>query len=317
MLTSYQRKLNDIERRVKERRTTLEASLDVLTKRDAKKEDIAKLQLQLRHNDGEITEFLLDALPFLREYSMQCADQTTQVRLTFEFQRHFNCIESKRHPSAAEVIVQHLTNDCDACKGRNSLVDERKSATIVCTLCGLSKHYAIPDGVAGLTHEQRTSLPPAPYTYKPLQHFIDMLNNVEARASRHVPPEIIDTLAVRFDLMRVRRTDIMPQDVRLQLREIHACKYYENIYHITRRLNPTYQLVNIPEQRKQILKSMFREVYPRFFRNARKVNPLRKNFLSYPFVAFKRRVMWWMSDCNCAKSTRASTMRTSTTSRDA
>lgn len=286
MLTSYQRKLNEIQLREKTRRNQLQSSLKelALRKETDTNTKIDAVKNQLEHTQDELTEFLLDAIPFLQSYDNMGNDGRSKTELTIEFQRQFDCVEMS---AAKKHFVPQQTNNCTKCKSLHSLIDDPKNASVVCTVCGVSTHYAIPDGVAGLTHEQRITLPPAPYTYKPLQHFIDMLNNVEAKTSRHVPVEIISEVRKRFELMRVPKTDITPKDVRLLLRQVHQCRYYENIYHITRHLNPEYKLIAIPEKRKQILKSMFREVYPRFFRNARKVNPKRKNFLSYPYVAYK------------------------------
>jgi hypothetical protein len=285
MHTSYQRKLNEIHQRQKDMRHRLQTSLRELAARKQRDEaKIAVVERQLEHTQDELTEFLLDAVPFLQSYDMVGLDNQSKVALTTEFQRQFRCVETA---AAAKCFVPAQTNDCAECGEANTLIDDTKNASIVCTVCGITQQYSIPDGVAGLTHAQRITLPPAPYTYKPLQHFIDMLNNVEAKTSRHVPREIVDEVRTRFKLMRVPCRSITPKDVRLLLRQIHQCRYYENIYHITRKLNPEYELIKIPEKRKQILKSIFREVYPRFFRNARRINPKRKNFLSYPYVAYK------------------------------
>ena len=243
-------------------------------------------------------EFLLDATPFLAEYAGLTKQHRSKTDITKEFQRQFNCTE---HEKIAIVREPTHFERCPRCNTRNGWVDASRDAANICTVCGYVASYFIPDGTKGLTHEQRLHLPPAPYTYKPLAHFSDLINNVEAKSSSHKIPQIlIKELQAQFKLMEVDFRRITPKDVRLRLREIKAghiydggnrpirgCQYYEDIHFITRILNPTYKKVQIPEQRKTILKSMFREVYPRFHANARAIQPKRKNFLSYPYVAYK------------------------------
>ena len=280
MLTSYQRKLNEHVHQCQK----LESSLKELYEAENVAErhgEVASLKTRLKQSDGAMIEFLLDSTPFLSEYSGLKATRRTKRQITEDFQRQFDCPERKFE------ILTDVQGACKNCGSMREYIHEPRNAETVCETCGLVAAYGIAEGTKGLTHEQRLHLPPAPYTYKPLQHFIDMLNNVEATSAHRLPKSIVKRLREKFELLQVRREDITPKDVRLMLRQVKACRYYEDTYYLTRVLNPTYTRVEIPVQRKDILKNMFREVYPRFRRNAVVIHPTRKNFLSYPYVAYK------------------------------
>lgn len=251
MLVSYQRKLNCIEK---------------------------------TGNQVELQEFLLDAIPFLNAYHGLKSDDRSREQLTCEFQKAFNCQEGIR---SKQVFADQPSNSCTECKTSNSLILDSRNAIIVCTECGIQSEYSIPDGKASLPHADRITLPSSVYTYKPLSHFADLLRNVEARNTRIVPLSAFESIKHQFEQLRVSPERITPHFVKEIMRELRLCKYYENVQQITHRLNPQYKLVRIPEKRILILKSMFREVYPRFFRNAKKVDRCRKNFLSYPYCAYK------------------------------
>lgn len=288
MNVSYQRKLNSFQKIRDDRADEMKLLVQKMDtssalQRASYNKQIGALESAMHSADGDINGFLLDALPFLYEHERLKQNKQPQTLITEEFQRHFGC-KPTHTPHKTE---ERFPTKCPECGASRSFVDCAQEATYVCTSCGFVSSYGIAPGVNGLTHQERILLPSPPYTYKPLQHFIDLLNQVEARASRCIPGAIITALEQRVCQLRVDRDRITPHHVRAMLRDINQCKHYEDVHQITKRLNRTYQLITIPEQRKQILKNMFREVYPRFHRNARKVNHKRKNFLSYPYVAYK------------------------------
>lgn len=245
--------------------------------------DIRAATQRIEIANKPLRDFLLDSTPFLSEYLIMRQKNISTSEITCDFQRHFGCAVIN-HKKIDRISVP---SSCKICKKTKSIRIIKKEASFVCTACGNSERYGIVDGVDGIGHEDRMRLPSPPYTYKPLQHFIDLLNQVEGKTTRTVPIEVYEELQLRFKRMRMPSEQIDASMVRQMLRLIRKCKYYEDIYVITKRLNPSFKTIVIPEQRKNILKNMFRQVYPRFKRNAQKVLVNRKNFLSYPYVAFK------------------------------
>lgn len=247
----------------------------------------------------ELLDYLLDSMPFMREY-----EQATEMRdfpecenIAIEFQVRMNM------PPPANRLKEHnyrktmtIPSDiCPECQS-NSMILDHHTAAYGCTECGVTQGCGIPDGIEGLDYEQKTTIPGPQYTYKPIQHFADLLTQVEGLSTRSIPEELYAKLREKFKQFQIPTENINPSDVRAVLKDIElrtekgtmdGCKYYEDHVYITRKLNPTYVAVVIPEDRKRILKAMFQEVYPRFHRNAKKINPTRKNFLSYPFTGYK------------------------------
>lgn len=227
--------------------------------------------------------YLLDCAPFLAEYALMKTQNMSTLDVTDEFQLFFGC-ETVRRKKMKRCL---LSSSCSNCNKDKCLVMVKNEATYVCTHCGNATRYGIAEGVDAITHEDRMRLPSPPYTYKPLQHFIDLLSQVEGKTTRIVPNEVYMELRLRFRKTRIPLQEVTALMIRQMLRKINKCKYYEDIYCITKRLNPDFKTIVIPDKRKDILKNMFREVYPRFKRNAKHVLRTRKNFLSYPYVAFK------------------------------
>lgn len=275
----------------------------VLTRVD---EQLGLQEKLLKGVDGEamLHKYLLDSVPYLLEYeNAAIAEHATRENMelcesiTMEFQEKMNM-----RPPSEERFQRYkrrrITIDpyiCTNCKSRNLMQDD-SGAQMICRDCSVQMSFGIPDGIAGLTYEQKSDLPGPQYTYKPEQHFIDLLNQVEAISTRNIPPELISCLKAKFEQFGMRSENITPADVRSMLKDVRlitangttqGCKYYEDVFFLTRRLNKSFVPIKIPEERKTIFKAMFREVYARFHCNAKKINPKRKNFLSYPFTAYK------------------------------
>lgn len=250
--------------------------------------------------DQALYAFLLDSVPFLKAYE-RAKDKSDFLRcenITFEFQQKMNisppCIDRLRAFKRRNMAVD--TTICTHC-GSSHIVNVMREARNVCVDCSTSSPYGIAEGIHGLTYEEKLRLPGPQYTYKPEQHFTDLLNQVEGFSTRSIPNALLEQLRENFRQYGIAPEDITPEDVRSVLKDVKlriedgriakGCKYYEDTFFLTRRLNPTYVPIKIPEYRKRIFKAMFREVYSLFHVNARKINPARKNFLSYPFTAFK------------------------------
>ena len=175
MNTSYQRKLNNIQQRVINARKKGETEVaELILERDSSRMSqragfdklIDSVKQTMDRAQTDLNDFLLDALPFLQQYEELSRKNQSCVDLTEEFQRQFNCPDQ---PVKRKLRThQEFPTKCDSCQANFSYVDCTADANYICTNCGLVYHYAIANGVNGLTHEQRLSLPSPPYTYKPL-----------------------------------------------------------------------------------------------------------------------------------------------------
>lgn len=326
MLHAYREGLNDISQRqtseiarvktqisrLQVHQQTLKEQLHGKNNVDGKKWRIRRvlvrveqqLQLhgkQLQRVDGEelLHEYLLDSVPYLREYETANKKRKHMLceTITLEFQQKMNM-----KPPSEERLNSYKRKNliidpyvCTNC-GSHKMAYLDQSAEMVCKDCCVAESFGIKDGIASLDYDQKSQLPQPQFTYKPIQHFADLLSQVEGVSTRSIPNELISCLQTKFKQFGVRETDISPADVRVVLKDVQllnengttlGCKYYEDVFYLTCRLNPSFVPVKIPLERKIIFKSMFREVYALFHKNAKKVNPKRKNFLSYPFTAYK------------------------------
>lgn len=259
-----------------------------------------KRQITKLLNNDEMLAFLLEAQPLLWKYHQLDGHppaNTYQERseLHEEFLRVFDIksgstseLRARRRLIKQQEERRDVANEnrtCWGCGARDSLVADRREAIVSCDQCGCSRSDAIPDGVEGLAYDEMTRLGSPPYTYKPEQHFTDLLNQVQGKTRRPIPVELIMQLELECRKHSIDRDTINPQMVRLMLRDIKCTEFYDEICAIAHRLNPKYRLVCIKDEDQALLKALFREVYGRFQDAKAHVNPSRKNFMSYPHLA--------------------------------
>ena len=251
-------------------------------------QQIDEAQVDRASADQLLCDFLLTCAPFLHEHQALTNNNmdTTHVASLFNSQvLSSNCSDN---PATPRMVYQNkVPNVCIECKAKQSFIDSKKDASFVCTECGCMDRYGSVDGPEGLPYAERVRMPSPPYTYKPIIHFVDLLNQKGGDSRQKIPGEIYLELRVWFKSMRIKQSSVSPMKVRAVLRKMGKSKYYEDVYAICKHLNPTYVLVNIPHRRKVILRNMFCQVYALFRVTVDKIAPKRKNFLSYPYVAFK------------------------------
>lgn len=307
MLLSYNCKLKELETKRRAQLKEKKEDLDILMNcrmplDETESEHVAALKRQITHflDSKEIIQFLLDAQPFLWKYQQLeelPPHQTFRDRLELheEFMEKFKMIRQSA-PEATErkhinrikeerFRFQQDSNLCKNCGIRGRIIDDRVTASLICSYCGVSEMYSIPEGLAGLTYEEKMRVGSPPYTYKPEQHFTDLLNQVQGKTRRPIPTTLIMQLQLECRKRGIETSAITPQMIRLVLRDIRKTAYYDEICAIAHHLNPAYQLVLIKEEDQALLKALFREVYGRFPEAKAHINPLRKNFMSYPHLA--------------------------------
>lgn len=260
--------------------------------------------MEQKSNDAheDIHTFLLQSVPYLKSYyGIDEGIASNRQQLTSQFQLAFGCPhDAKQQPDDRNKGIRIAVTPVCKCGSTNAI--ELSSCGQVCTKCGLteSENGHIKDGKDGLTHVQRLNLPPHPYTYKPLSHFSDLLQSVQGFNTRRIAPDVVPRMQQLLKQYRIPEQSITPAMCRLLLQEMRESKYYEDIYFLCRILNKTYKPIVIPKERVTILKSCFREVFSRFARCARIVEPRRKNFLSYPYLAFKLcELLGWSDYSHC------------------
>lgn len=194
------------------------------------------------------------------------------------FNVYMNVIENKPlhiHKSESDYIC----NTCSIPK----IVSSTESF-MICPKCGVDELF-FECGMQGLTYEQEVNTDTnVHFAYKRINHFRELLAQLQAKETSDIPKEIIDNL--RYELKKERIefvSDITQTKVRHYLKKLKYNKYYENANQILNILTGTPP-PSITEELNEKLTIMFMEIQEPFERVCPKN---RKNFLSYNYVLYK------------------------------
>lgn len=248
--------------------------------------------------EDSLTTYLLDAMPFLQRHAhaLEYNDYEECERITIEFQQKMK-LEPPCSQRARTIKEKALTIDlniCEICNSRN-LAMLPETASTVCMECGHTSSFGILDGIKSLNYNQRMALPPSVYTYNPEKHFDKLLNQAEGICTRTIPLKLLDILEEKFRQHRFPKNRITPLDVRTVLKSVEVFgakgfkgrKFYSDVFYLAHKLNPAFTPSHISDKRRRIFQGQFRLVFSKFHETTKKIKSDRKNFLSYPFIAYK------------------------------
>lgn len=122
------------------------------------------------------------------------------------------------------------------------------------------------------------------YPYKRLNHFSEILNQIQAKENTFIPNSIISLI---YDDLKKRRVynceNLTNQDIIIILKRLNINKYYEHTSYILNKLNHTKPII-ISNEAIEKLKNMFKQIQIPF--DIYKTDS-RKNFLNYYYVLKK------------------------------
>jgi len=178
-----------------------------------------------------------------------------------------------------DIKKNSLTIYCDECKIEKTIIQNEGS--IVCMNCGISEYVLIEC-------EKPSYKEPPPdmmfYFYKRINHFIDWLNNFQAKQTTNIPDEVYDKILNEFKKQRIYDfKKINQKKLRQILKKLQLNRYYEHINHIMNKLNGK-KPIRLSRELEEKLRLMFKEIQEPF-QIVRPKN--RKNFLSYSYVIRK------------------------------
>lgn len=158
---------------------------------------------------------------------------------------------------------------------------------IVCTSCAIVQQDRISNvlSFAEKTHAhiQKTD------TYRRINHFRECLRQAQGKSRARIPPAVY--AALEEEIVKYQhhftRHEISPQFVKAALKKRRLSKYYEHIAAITSALNPSYTPLNIEPEHENSLCLYFKQTELPYINMMHSVNKDRKNFMSYPFLAYK------------------------------
>ena len=179
------------------------------------------------------------------------------------------------------AVFVSLRNVCPRC---NLLMQKISSESVMaCPQCGVMCPYV--DGTAAATsHTDERSF--SSFAYSRAGHFQSWLRTIQAKESATIPQEILSGVCLELAKKRVREEDVTPARVREALKEMRQRKYYENSVLICSLLTGKKPMRFSPEVEKT-LENLFLKIQEPFRLAREALQPQRKNFLSYPYVAWK------------------------------
>ena len=174
---------------------------------------------------------------------------------------------------------------CKKCFRENKTYNEMllnpSDGNIICTKCGYMEFVVIDSDKPSY----KDPPPEATYfAYKRINHFNELLNQIQAKESTDIPKEVFDH--IQNEIRKERITDLSKLNnvkIKSYLKKLRYNKYYEHIPHIINKLNglPPPILTREVEEKLRI---MFREIQGPFMEIC---PPSRKNFLNYYYVFYK------------------------------
>lgn len=289
----------------------------------------ARLDAELRETEAEEVEYLLQAAPFIRDYTSDDPPETTPrtrmislktpvrgkrpprndggggmdsyMRVTSKrnrnmvLQKYLRDVENDIAASVPQLYADADERVCPECN--MSVVVNARESTMLCTACGLTTPY-LGDTEANLSYQDEISLnTPSSFSYKRLNHFSEWLNAIQARATTEIGDDVIDAIRAEFKKNRTaQRKDITPAKVRAYLKKLNLNKFYEHSHYICKLINGVPAPALEPELETR-LKHMFVSIQAPFQRAIE--GTARKNFLSYSYCLFKMCELLGRDDLLC------------------
>jgi hypothetical protein len=125
------------------------------------------------------------------------------------------------------------------------------------------------------------------FEYKRKNHFIECLNQLQAKENTKIPEKIINALTNEFKKYNITDPKLLTsQLVKGYLKKLNYSKYYEHIPAIINEFCGIEPPKMTPEFEQQ-LKNLFDLIQEPFKRHSEIINPKRKNFLNYNYILYK------------------------------
>ncbi len=263
----------------------------------------AKTAEEARHVEDMRAAFLLDSVPFIKEYHDADAGETKAeilegvARVTKRTNKHNVLQKFKFYVEAdntPEAVNEALREESErySCECGGQRICDYTRWDAICETCGKVTRMGfdvgpgcLGDNVSLVSHAHREGLAQINHlAYKRINHFNDWLNKLQGKEGTEVPDEVKE--AVRAELKKYRVTsshDITPDRVRQYLKKLRLDKYYDNVYSIAHALGGPPPK-RFPQDLENRLKEMFVQVQTPW----EQTKPAkRKNFLSYAYCLHK------------------------------
>lgn len=250
--------------------------------------------------DPEDVEYLLDTIPFIKEYESN-APQESSPSATSNGQKTVDMFLDVKERHTTHIYDSYLASvegDQDAMQRLMSKKDDDEhvcsscskplaynptNSTMTCTSCGKTDVY-FESGCRGLNYEEQVKHESKrTFTYKRISHFIECLNASQAKQNTSIPDEVLDAIRSEMKKHRIQPDQVTSEHVRKFLKRRGYAKYYEHVNYIVSTINHTIRTI-IPKHVEETLINMFMATQKPFDTVA---DTDRVNFLRYNYIIYK------------------------------
>ena len=180
------------------------------------------------------------------------------------------------------IIENTSYNICEHCN--KELLMYNNEGLLICNNCGLQEKILLDFDKPSYKNPPKEI---TSFCYKRINHLNEFLAQFQAKESTIIPDNLYNEILIEIKKQRIKNmANITPEKMRLILRKIKRNDYYEHIPYIINQLNGLPPPV-ISSEIEEIIRNMFKEIQIPFEELKPKINPKRKNFLSYNYVMYK------------------------------
>lgn len=189
---------------------------------------------------------------------------------------YLNCSDDT-YVSNKTTKVFNFCNDC-----KQDMVIKKQQGIYICTSCGVT--YDIPIDLENHKSTNATTETTKYSVYQRKNHFKEWLNQIQARETTDIPPEVFDLIKIELNKIRFYNlAELEPDMIRRILKKLNLSRYYENTFHIIYRLNGL-QPPTLSREMEDKLLFYFKQIEEPF-KLYKKKN--RKNILRYSYILYK------------------------------
>lgn len=245
----------------------------LLSKMNIKIEQLERVIDEIIHKKEE-NEYVLHTINILNMYEKKGGNKEL-------YDEYMNIIEEQNciHDEDANTTHKRYRLKeicCNFCGSQNTI---DYMGDTICKDCACVERCLESD--VGLSYKelQETDLTPK-FVYKRINHFNEILSQIQGKENTEIPKEVYDLLTVEIKKYRLNKSNLNKKIIRDFLKKLKLNKYYEHIPYILNAL-VGYPVPKIDKEIEDELRALFFVIqgpYDKFKPNNR------KSFLSYPYT---------------------------------
>lgn len=236
-------------------------------------------------NKTEENDYWINSYPIYVKYQMTNDNQISsngiiEMSSNSEKQEIFHdyLLSINRYDLTQLLSVNHKVNLTCPC-GSTAFLEEL--SFVICSNCGTIVDREINSNSLSYKETQETEYV-SQYYYKRLNHFNEVLSQLQAKENTTIPEHVFDCIKEEIVKKRLNLNQLTLKMIKAFLKKNNLSKYTENSHTILYKLTGKNKITMSPELEEK-LKQMFNDIQTPF----EKYKGKRKNFLNYNYCFYK------------------------------